>query len=167
MAPIDLFQATAKRRDTSNVGKENSSKGFAEGQLLEAVDLLEPNLICIAVIKRIAGHLLLLHFIGWEDGWDQWADCRSPNIYPVGYCDLVGYQLQGPPAKDGPMTPTKASPSGSGFGGSGSGGRKVRKSRKAGGKIGTVEAAQVKSFSGIFWEFWEFNFWVFFICRGR
>lgn len=69
---------------------------FEEGMLLEAVDLVEPNLICVAVIKKVAMRLLLLHFIGWGDAYNQWCDCTSPNIFPLGYCDLIGHNLQGP-----------------------------------------------------------------------
>ena len=92
------------------------SNNFSEGMLLEAVDLLEPNLICIALIRRVVDHLLLLHFIGWDDRFDQWCDFRSPNIFPVGYCDLVQYPLQGPPGKDGgAVTPNKSFPNHSSF----------------------------------------------------
>lgn len=70
--------------------------GFQEGMLLEAVDLIEPNLICVAVIKKVAMRLLLLHFIGWGDAYNQWCDCSSPNIYPIGWCDTIDYPLQGP-----------------------------------------------------------------------
>lgn len=64
---------------------------------LEAVDLMEPRLVCVATVKRCVGRLLLIHFDGWEDEFDQWFDHQSPDIYPVGWCDLVGYQLQPPP----------------------------------------------------------------------
>lgn len=72
---------------------------FKEGMLLEAVDMMEPSLICVAIIKRRAGRLLLLHFIGWNDSYDQWLDFCSPNIFPVGYSDLIDYPLEGPPNK--------------------------------------------------------------------
>ncbi|XP_028263695.1 lethal(3)malignant brain tumor-like protein 2 isoform X3 [Parambassis ranga] len=64
---------------------------------LEAVDLMEPRLVCVATVKRCVGRLLLIHFDGWEDEFDQWVDHESPDIYPVGWCDLMGYQLQPPP----------------------------------------------------------------------
>lgn len=103
-APIDLFPDYSKQPN-----------GFSEGMLLEAVDILEPNLICVAIVRRVVEHLILLHFIGWEDSLDQWCDCRSPNIFPVGYCDLIKYPLQGPPGKDGgTMTPAKSNRKSSG-----------------------------------------------------
>ncbi|XP_042363724.1 lethal(3)malignant brain tumor-like protein 2 isoform X2 [Plectropomus leopardus] len=71
--------------------------GFSPNMKLEAVDLMEPRLLCVATVKRCVGRLLLIHFDGWEDEFDQWVDHQSPDIYPVGWCDLMGYQLQPPP----------------------------------------------------------------------
>ncbi|KAL4647844.1 lethal(3)malignant brain tumor-like protein 2 isoform X2 [Arapaima gigas] len=70
--------------------------GFVPQMKLEAVDLMEPRLVCVATVKRCAGRLLLLHFDGWEPEFDQWVDCQSPDIYPVGWCEITGYQLQPP-----------------------------------------------------------------------
>lgn len=64
---------------------------------LEAVDLMEPRLVCVATVKRCVGRLLLIHFDGWEEEFDQWVDYDSPDIYPVGWCEIMGYQLQAPP----------------------------------------------------------------------
>lgn len=71
--------------------------GFRPGMKLEAVDLMEPRLVCVATVTRIVHRLLRIHFDGWEDEYDQWVDCESPDLYPVGWCQLTGYQLQ-PPA---------------------------------------------------------------------
>lgn len=57
---------------------------------------MEPRLVCVATVQRCVGRLLLLHFDGWESEFDQWVDCQSPDIYPVGWCELTGYQLQPP-----------------------------------------------------------------------
>lgn len=67
---------------------------------LEAVDLMEPRLICVATVKRVVHRLLSIHFDGWDNEYDQWVDCESPDIYPVGWCELTGYQLQ-PPVSTG------------------------------------------------------------------
>ncbi|XP_029102602.1 lethal(3)malignant brain tumor-like protein 2 isoform X3 [Scleropages formosus] len=74
--------------------------GFAPGMKLEAVDLMEPRLVCVATVRRCAGRLLLLHFDGWEPEFDQWVDYQSPDIYPVGWCEITGYQLQPPIASE-------------------------------------------------------------------
>ncbi|XP_036390380.1 lethal(3)malignant brain tumor-like protein 2 isoform X2 [Megalops cyprinoides] len=74
--------------------------GFAPRMKLEAVDLMEPRLVCVATVKRCVGRLLLVHFDGWEPEFDQWVDCQSPDIYPVGWCEITGYQLQPPIAEE-------------------------------------------------------------------
>ncbi|KAM9295980.1 MBT domain-containing protein 1 [Gastrophryne carolinensis] len=84
-APVKLFN------------KEVPNHGFRVGMKLEAVDLMEPRLVCVATVTRIIHRLLRIHFDGWEDEYDQWVDCESPDLYPVGWCQLTGYQLQ-PPA---------------------------------------------------------------------
>lgn len=65
---------------------------------------MEPRLVCVATVQRCVGCLLLLHFDGWESEFDQWVDCESPDIYPVGWCELTGYQLQ-PPIGPGRKNP--------------------------------------------------------------
>ena len=47
---------------------------------------------CYRVVER----LLRIHFDGWDQEYDQWLDAQSPDIYPVGWCELVGYDLQPP-----------------------------------------------------------------------
>lgn len=84
-ASVDLFE---------NVIPDH---GFQAGMKLEAVDLMEPRLICVATVTKVVGRLLHVHFDGWENQYDQWVDCESPDIYPVGWCELVGYDLQPPP----------------------------------------------------------------------
>ncbi|XP_069511019.1 MBT domain-containing protein 1 isoform X3 [Ambystoma mexicanum] len=84
-APVKLFN------------KDVPNHGFRVGMKLEAVDLMEPRLVCVATVTRIIHRLLRIHFDGWEDEYDQWVDCESPDLYPVGWCHLTGYQLQ-PPA---------------------------------------------------------------------
>ncbi|XP_069050553.1 MBT domain-containing protein 1 isoform X2 [Lepisosteus oculatus] len=80
--------------------------GFRTGMKLEAVDLMEPRLVCVATVTRIVHRLLRIHFDGWEDEYDQWVDCESPDLYPVGWCQLTGYQLQPPAAQTSREIPT-------------------------------------------------------------
>lgn len=79
--------------------QEVPNHGFREGMKLEAVDLMEPRLVCVATVTRIVHRLLRIHFDGWEDEYDQWVDCESPDLYPVGWCQVTGYQLQPPAAQ--------------------------------------------------------------------
>ncbi|XP_020287040.1 polycomb protein Sfmbt-like isoform X3 [Pseudomyrmex gracilis] len=85
--------------------------GFIEGMRLEAADLMDPRLVCVATITRVIGRLLRVHFDGWEDEYDQWLDCQSPDIYPVGWCDLVDHRLEGPRVPKN-TSPTVKSPRG-------------------------------------------------------
>uniref|UniRef100_H2YG66 Uncharacterized protein n=1 Tax=Ciona savignyi TaxID=51511 RepID=H2YG66_CIOSA len=83
------------------------SHGFMPGMKLEAVDLMEPRLLCVATVARVVGRLLRVHFDGWENEYDQWVDSQSSDIYPVGWCELVGYELQ-PPANSQAAADTQA-----------------------------------------------------------
>lgn len=53
--------------------------------------------MCVATIHKIAGRLLRIRFDGWPEGYDQWVDCESPDIYPIGWCEMVGHTLEVPP----------------------------------------------------------------------
>lgn len=86
--------------------QEIPQHGFIEGMRLEAADLMDPRLVCVATITRVIGRLLRVHFDGWEDEYDQWLDCQSPDIYPVGWCDLVDHKLEGPRALTKNTSPT-------------------------------------------------------------
>ncbi|XP_071519932.1 uncharacterized protein [Panulirus ornatus] len=76
--------------------REVASHGFEEGMALESADLMDPRLVCVATVKEVKGRLLKVHFDGWESDFDQWIDYQSPDIYPVGWCDMSGYRLEGP-----------------------------------------------------------------------
>ena len=62
---------------------------FKKGMYLEAVDYLEPNLICPAIVKKVVGKLIKISFIGWDDSFDLWFKYNSPEIYPIGWCTIV------------------------------------------------------------------------------
>ncbi|XP_075905553.1 MBT domain-containing protein 1-like [Nelusetta ayraudi] len=81
--------------------KDVPDHGFRAGMKLEAVDLMEPRLVCVATVTRVVQRLLRIHFDGWDQQYDQWVDCWSPDLYPVGWCQLTGYQLQPPAASAG------------------------------------------------------------------
>ena len=76
-APVALFN------------NEQPVHGFQKGMFLEAVDLMEPRLICVAMVKEVVGRLLKIHFNGWEDNYDQFLPYDSPEIYPIGWCEMV------------------------------------------------------------------------------
>lgn len=77
--------------------------GFVPGMHLEAADIMMPQDLNVATISMTVGRLLKIHFDGWTDDYDQWMDCASPDIYPVGWCGLNSYNLNCPPkAAKGP-----------------------------------------------------------------
>jgi hypothetical protein len=63
---------------------------------IEAVDMMAPHLVCVATVAHVADSLLRVHFDGWGNDFEQWIDCQSTNIYPIGWCELVGYKLEPP-----------------------------------------------------------------------
>ncbi len=70
--------------------------GFEVGMKLECVDATDPRLICAATVVQVAQRLLRIHFDGWDDEFDMWVDCDSPDIFPLGFCTLIEYPLQSP-----------------------------------------------------------------------
>ena len=84
-APVSLF---CRRDDVKH--------GFKVGMKVEATDLMDPRLVCVSFISRVAGRLLKVHFDGWGDEYDQWMDCDNVDIYPVGWAELVGHKLESP-----------------------------------------------------------------------
>ncbi|KAI3365530.1 hypothetical protein L3Q82_010615, partial [Scortum barcoo] len=103
-----LNETKAKAAPARLFNADYPGHGFSPNMKLEAVDLMEPRLVCVATVKRCVGRLLLIHFDGWEDEFDQWFDHQSPDIYPVGWCELIGYQLQSPPGLVDPIEPQVA-----------------------------------------------------------
>jgi hypothetical protein len=63
---------------------------------IEAVDMMAPHLVCVATVAQVADGLIRVHFDGWGNDFEQWIDCQSTNIYPIGWCELVGYKLEPP-----------------------------------------------------------------------
>lgn len=83
--------------------------GFKEGMIIEAVDLMQSRLVCVATITKVVGRLLRIHFNGWDESFDQWCDCESPDLFPWGWCELVGYPLE-PPKTEESENSTQQSP---------------------------------------------------------
>ncbi|KAK6965188.1 leucine-rich repeat serine/threonine-protein kinase 1 [Biomphalaria glabrata] len=79
--------------------KENNFKSSTSaiqiGMRLEAVDHKNPHLICVASITDInqENGQVLIHFDGWSDGYDYWADVDSEYLHPVGFMACRGDDL--------------------------------------------------------------------------
>lgn len=85
---------------------------FSQGMKMEAADLMDPRLVCVATVEKVVGRLLRVHFDGWEDEYDQWLDCDSSDIYPVGWCQCVGHKLEGPRSVHKLLAPAPRTPKG-------------------------------------------------------
>ncbi|XP_060749814.1 lethal(3)malignant brain tumor-like protein 1 isoform X2 [Tachysurus vachellii] len=88
-APKELFS----NLDNAETAEED---GFKVGLKLEAVDRMNPSLICVATVTDIVGKRFLVHFDNWDDTYDYWCDARSPYIHPVGWCKERGLPLTPP-----------------------------------------------------------------------
>ncbi|XP_078275308.1 lethal(3)malignant brain tumor-like protein 1 isoform X2 [Rhinoraja longicauda] len=69
---------------------------FRVGMKLEAVDRMNPSLICVATVTDIVDSRFLVHFDNWDDTYDYWCDASSPYIHPVGWCQQHGKPLTPP-----------------------------------------------------------------------
>ncbi|XP_056647986.1 polycomb protein Sfmbt isoform X1 [Diorhabda sublineata] len=105
-----LIQTNNRPADPSLFNTNIPLHGFQQGMKIEAADLMDPRLVCIATVAKVAGRLLKVHFDGWEEEYDQWLDCESPDIYPVGWCQSVGHKLEGPPMFAKQIAPVVKSP---------------------------------------------------------
>jgi len=68
---------------------------------MEAIDLRQPTFCSPATVIKVAEHLILLHFDGWDRNNPeslQWIDAESPEIYPAGWAGMVGHAFQSNPS---------------------------------------------------------------------
>ncbi|KAG0725407.1 Lethal(3)malignant brain tumor-like protein 1 [Chionoecetes opilio] len=54
------------------------------------------SLFCVMTVAEIIGHRLRLHFDGYSEQHDFWVNANSPNIFPAGWCEKNGRQLEPP-----------------------------------------------------------------------
>lgn len=103
-----LYETQSKAAPTKLFQRTVPNHGFKEGMMIEAVDLMQSRLVCVATITKIVGRLLRIHFNGWDEPFDQWCDCESPDLFPLGWCQLVGYPLE-PPRNPDQIEPATSS----------------------------------------------------------
>uniref|UniRef100_A0A671VXR0 Lethal(3)malignant brain tumor-like protein 1 n=1 Tax=Sparus aurata TaxID=8175 RepID=A0A671VXR0_SPAAU len=70
--------------------------GFETGMKLEAVDRMNPSLICVATVTDVVDDRFLVHFDNWDDTYDYWCDSSSPYIHPIGWCQERNLPLTPP-----------------------------------------------------------------------
>lgn len=91
-----LEETCSRAAPAALFNKQIPQHGFREGMIIEAVDLMQSRLVCVATVSKVVGRLLRIHFNGWDETFDQWCDCESPDLFPWGWCRLVGYDLEPP-----------------------------------------------------------------------
>ncbi|XP_073539914.1 lethal(3)malignant brain tumor-like protein 1 isoform X7 [Phyllobates terribilis] len=69
---------------------------FRVGMKLEAVDKMNPSLICVASVTDVVEDRFLVHFDNWGDTYDYWCDPSSPYVHSVGWCQEHGKPLTPP-----------------------------------------------------------------------
>ncbi|KAG1689333.1 MBT domain-containing protein 1 [Nymphon striatum] len=125
-APVNLFK------------QEVNTCNFKVGMKIEAVDLMEPRLICVGTVVNVIGRLLRIHFDGWDSHYDQWCDCESVDLYPAGWCESVCYPLEPPRTNSGPMSSRRKKPKGMTYRGP------RRRKRNSAGNIRTPQLLTVR-----------------------
>nr|XP_046919359.1 lethal(3)malignant brain tumor-like protein 4 [Dermatophagoides farinae] len=89
-APENLFSINKVPFDRSII------KEFSINDKLEAVDIANSALICVATIKDILNDQILIHFDGWDDSFDYWTPVTSPLIHPINWCKSKSKCLTAP-----------------------------------------------------------------------
>ncbi|KAK7079506.1 Present in Scm, l(3)mbt, and vertebrate SCML2, partial [Halocaridina rubra] len=69
---------------------------FRPGMKLEAIDPCHQALFCVVTVSETVGFRLRLHFDGYSDQHDFWINADSWNLFPVGWCEKNGRQLEPP-----------------------------------------------------------------------
>lgn len=95
---LNLSKAIAAPEHLFNckISEHPPTHSFQIGMKLEAVDKKNSSLVCVATVTDVMGNRFLIHFDGWEDIYDYWADPCSPHIHPVNWCQENGHVLTPP-----------------------------------------------------------------------
>ncbi|MGH0155741.1 UNVERIFIED_CONTAM: hypothetical protein FKN15_032839 [Acipenser sinensis] len=89
-----LSEVEARQHQTFPANKN----GFKVGMRLEGIDPLHPSMLCVLSVAEVLGYRIRLHFDGFSECYDFWANADSPDIHPVGWCTMTGHKLQPPKA---------------------------------------------------------------------
>ncbi|XP_043500389.1 lethal(3)malignant brain tumor-like protein 1 isoform X1 [Polistes fuscatus] len=85
-APVKLF------KDAFPYGKNN----FKPGMKLEGIDPERPSRYCVLTVVEVVGYRIRLHFDGYPENYDFWANADSMDIFPVGWSEKNGHRLDPP-----------------------------------------------------------------------
>ncbi|XP_058712209.1 lethal(3)malignant brain tumor-like protein 3 isoform X5 [Poecile atricapillus] len=70
--------------------------GFKVGMRLEGVDPEHPSRFCVLTVAEVQGYRMRLHFDGYPECYDFWANADSSDIHPVGWCEKTSHKLLPP-----------------------------------------------------------------------
>ncbi|XP_053769395.1 lethal(3)malignant brain tumor-like protein 4 [Desmodus rotundus] len=92
----EYLDSTQTSAVPAKVFKMRLPHGFLPNMKLEVVDKRNPRLIRVATIVDVDDQRIKVHFDGWDHKYDYWMDADSPDIHPIGWCDVTGHPLEVP-----------------------------------------------------------------------
>ncbi|XP_051707367.2 lethal(3)malignant brain tumor-like protein 4 isoform X2 [Oryctolagus cuniculus] len=92
----EYLEATQTHAVPAKVFKMRLPHGFLPNMKLEVVDKRNPRLIRVASITDVDDQRVKVHFDGWDHKYDYWIEADSPDIHPIGWCDVTGHPLEVP-----------------------------------------------------------------------
>uniref|UniRef100_A0A669BPS6 L3MBTL histone methyl-lysine binding protein 1b n=1 Tax=Oreochromis niloticus TaxID=8128 RepID=A0A669BPS6_ORENI len=84
-APVKLFK--------EHQSFPQSRNSFKVGMKLEGLDPAHPSLFCVLSVAEIQGYRVRLHFDGYPECYDFWANADSWDLKPAGWCEKNGHKL--------------------------------------------------------------------------
>nr|XP_057940862.1 lethal(3)malignant brain tumor-like protein 4 isoform X2 [Doryrhamphus excisus] len=84
-APVKLFK--------EHQSFPQSRNSFKMGMKLEGLDPCHPSLFCVLTVAEIQGYRVRLHFDGYPECYDFWANADSWDLKPAGWCEKNGHKL--------------------------------------------------------------------------
>ncbi|KAM5219561.1 LOW QUALITY PROTEIN: lethal(3)malignant brain tumor-like protein 4 [Hipposideros larvatus] len=91
----EYLEATHTSAVPAKFFKMRLPHGFLPNMKLEVVDK-NPRLIHVATIIDVDDQRIKVYFDGWEHKYDYWMDADSPDIHPIGWCDVTGHPVEMP-----------------------------------------------------------------------
>jgi len=91
-----LLAATISVKHFAVQAFPSTKNGFRVGMKLEGIDPLHPSLYCVLTVAEVKGHRLRLHFDAYSECYDFWTNADSPFIFPIGWVEKNGRELQPP-----------------------------------------------------------------------
>ncbi|XP_061811248.1 lethal(3)malignant brain tumor-like protein 4 isoform X1 [Nerophis lumbriciformis] len=84
-APVKLFK--------EHQSFPQSRNSFKIGMRLEGLDPCHPSLFCVLSVAEIQGYRVRLHFDGYPECYDFWANADSWDLKPAGWCEKNVHKL--------------------------------------------------------------------------